>query len=56
MELPELKSLKSLEEENTHLKRLLAESMLEKETLQAMLCRAESTDNRPQAGSCCSDV
>ena len=34
MEVPEVKRLKSLEEENARLKKLLAEAMLDKEALQ----------------------
>ncbi len=39
MEVPEVKRLKSLEEENARLKRLLAEAMLDKEALQVALGR-----------------
>ncbi len=39
MEVPEVKRLKSLEEENTRLKKLLAEAMLDKEALQVALGR-----------------
>lgn len=39
MEVPEIKRLKSLEEENTRLKKLLAEAMLDKEALQVALGR-----------------
>ena len=39
MEVPEVKRLKSLEEENTRLKKLLAEGMLDKEALQVALGR-----------------
>jgi putative transposase len=49
MEVLEVKRLKSLEEENTRLKKLLAEAMLDKEALQVAL--GESTDDRPEAGS-----
>jgi putative transposase len=49
MEVPEVKRLKSLEEENARLKKLLAEAMLDKEALQVAL--GESTDDRPEAGS-----
>ena len=49
MEVPEVKRLKSLEEENARLKKLLAEAMLDKEALQ--VARAESTDDRPEAES-----
>jgi putative transposase len=49
MEVPEVKRLKSLEEENARLKKLLAEAMLDKEALQVALGR--STDDRPEAGS-----
>ncbi len=48
MEVPEVKRLKSLEEENARLKKL-AEAMLDKEALQVAL--GESTDDRPEAGS-----
>ena len=43
MEVPEVKRLKSLEEENARLKKLLAEAML--------WLLGESTDDRPEAGS-----
>lgn len=36
MEVPEVKRLKSLEEENTRLRKLLAEAMLDKEALQVV--------------------
>lgn len=36
MEIPEVKRLKSLEEENTRLRKLLAEAMLDKEALQVV--------------------
>ena len=39
MEVPEVKRLKSLEEENGRLKKLLAEAMLDKEALQVALGR-----------------
>ncbi len=39
MELPEVKRLKSLEEENARFKKLLAEAMLDKEALQVALGR-----------------
>ena len=39
MEVPEVKRLKSLEEENAHLKKLLAEAMPDKEALQVALGR-----------------
>ncbi|ELP5717451.1 transposase [Enterobacter asburiae] len=39
MEVPDVKRLKSLEEENARLKNLLAEVMQEKETLQVALGR-----------------
>ena len=39
MELPEVKRLKSLEEENARLKKLLAEAMLDKEGLKVVLGR-----------------
>lgn len=39
MEVPEVKRLKSLEEENVRLKKLLAEAMLDKEVLQVALER-----------------
>ncbi len=49
MEVPEVKRLKSLEEESVRLRKLLAEAMPDKEALQVAL--GESTDGRPQAGS-----
>ena len=52
--MPEVKRLKSLEEENARLKKLLAEAMLDKQALQVALGR--STDDRPEAGSCGSHV
>lgn len=39
MEMPEVKRLKSFEEENAHLKELLAEVMIDKEALQVALNR-----------------
>jgi len=39
MEVPEVKRLKSLEEENARFMKLLAETMLDKEALQAALGR-----------------
>lgn len=39
MEVPEVKRLRSLEEENARLKKLLAEAMLDKEALQVALGR-----------------
>ena len=39
VEVPEVKRLKSLEEENVRLKKLLAEAMLDKEALQVALGR-----------------
>lgn len=39
MEVPAVKHLKSLEEENARLKKLLAEAMLYKEALQVALWR-----------------
>lgn len=39
MEVPEVKRLKLLEEENARLKKLLAEAMLDKEALQVALDR-----------------
>ena len=39
MEMPEVKRLKSFEEENAHLKELLAEVMMDKEALQVALNR-----------------
>jgi putative transposase len=39
MEVPEVKRLKSLEEENTRLKTLLAEAILDKAALQVALGR-----------------
>ncbi|MBN5215522.1 IS3 family transposase [Serratia ureilytica] len=43
MEVPEVKRLKSLEEENARLKKLLAEAMLDKEALQVALGRKPLT-------------
>lgn len=39
MEAPELKRLRSLEEENARLEKLLAEAMMDKEALQVTLGR-----------------
>ncbi len=39
MEVPEIKRLKTLEEENAHINKLLAEAMLNKEALQVALSR-----------------
>ena len=39
MEMPEVKRLKSFEEENAHLKELLTEVMMDKEALQVALNR-----------------
>ena len=39
MEMPEVKRLKSFDEENAHLKELLAEVMMDKEALQVALNR-----------------
>ena len=39
MEVPEVERLKSLEEENSRLNKLLAEAMLDKEALQVALGR-----------------
>ena len=39
MEMPEVKRLKSFEEENAHLKELLAKVMMDKEALQVALNR-----------------
>jgi len=39
MEIPEVKRLKSPEEENARLRKLLAEAMLDKEALQVSLGR-----------------
>jgi len=39
MEIPEVKRLKSPEEENARLKKLVAEAMLDKEALQVVLGR-----------------
>ena len=39
MEVPEVKRLKSLEEENARLKKLLADAMLDKQALQVALGR-----------------
>ena len=49
MEVPEVKRLKSPEEENARLKKLPAEAMLDKEVLQVALGR--NTDDRPETGS-----
>jgi len=49
MEVHEVKRLKSLEEENARLRKLLAAAMLDKEALQWLW--GESTDDRPEAGS-----
>ena len=49
MEVPGVKRLNSLEEENARLKKLSAEAMLDKEALQVAL--GESTDDRPEAGN-----
>jgi len=47
MEVPEVKRLKSLKEENARLRKLLAETMLG----HFRWLRGESTDDRPEAGS-----
>jgi len=39
LEVPEVKQLKSLEEENTRLRKLLAEAILAREALQMTLIR-----------------
>lgn len=49
MAVPKIKRLKSLEEENVRLGKLLAQAMLDKERLQVAL--GESTDDRPEAGN-----
>ncbi|QHM94292.1 MULTISPECIES: IS3 family transposase [Kosakonia] len=50
MEVPEVKRLKSLEEENARLKKLLAEAMLDKEALQVALGRKLlTTDHKREA-------
>ena len=49
MEVPEVKRLKSLEEDNARLKKLLAEAMLDKEAL--LVALGESTNDRPEVGS-----
>ncbi|RLZ01569.1 IS3 family transposase [Yersinia enterocolitica] len=50
MEVPEVKRLKSLEEENARLKKLLAEAMLDKEALQVALGRKLlTTDQKREA-------
>nr|VUD32111.1 insertion element protein [Raoultella sp. NCTC 9187] len=46
MEVPEVKRLKSLEEENARLKKLLAEAMLDKETLQVFFGRLFGSASR----------
>jgi putative transposase len=48
MEVPEVKRLKSLEEENARLKKLLAEAMLDKEALQVAL-GVLTTDQKREA-------
>jgi putative transposase len=49
MEVPEVKRLKSLEEENARLKKLLAKPCWIKRRFRWLL--GESTDDRPEAGS-----
>jgi len=49
MEVPEVKRLKSPEEENARRRKLPAEAMLDREALQ--VAPGESTDDRPEAGS-----
>ena len=46
MEVPEVKRLKLLEEENARLKKLLAEAMLDKETLQVFFGRLFGSASR----------
>ena len=48
MEVPEVKRLKSLEEENARLKKLLAECWIRRHSRWLW---GESTDDRPEAGS-----
>jgi putative transposase len=50
-ELPEVKRLKSTEEKNARLRKLLAEAMPDKEALQVALGRKFCSDDRPEAGS-----
>lgn len=49
MEVPEVKRLKSLEEENARLKKLLAEAMLDKEALQVPWAKVLTTDQNREA-------
>ena len=49
MEVPEVKRLKALEEENARLKKLLAEAMLARRRFRWLW--GECTDDRPEAGS-----
>lgn len=49
MEVPEVKRLKSLEEENARLKKLLAEAMKDKKAIHVALGR--NTDDRSESGS-----
>ena len=49
MEVPEVKRLKSLEEDNARLKKLLAEAMLDKEALQVALGKVLTTDQKREA-------
>jgi putative transposase len=49
MEVLEVKRLKSLEEENTRLKKLLAEAMLDKEALQVARAKVLTTDQKREA-------
>ena len=49
MELPDVKHLKSLEEENARLKKLLAEAMLDKEALQVALGRKLTKGQKREA-------
>jgi len=53
--VPEVKPLKSLEEENARLRKLLTEAMLDNEALQVAKVR-ESIDDRPEAECCGIDV
>jgi len=54
MEVPEVKRLKSPEDENARLRKLLSETMLDKEALQ--VAWADNSDDRPEAESHVSHV
>jgi putative transposase len=49
MEVPEVKRLKSLEEDNARLKKLLAEAMFDKEALLVALGKVLTTDQKREA-------